>query len=214
MRALVVLLTLAVSQPPMAFAQSRPQPPAPLGPSSGPKPLLFGFALDCTRCRLTPGDGDPMPVWRYVDLPRVAAVRPGSAAAVSGIMVGDTIVAVDGMSILSANGARRFSTVRAGERVRFTLKRGGEERDVTVALRRAGEPPSPRVASAGQPAYSGQVAGASVDVWGLAPAAVTVDSTGAIVMQIGPSTVRVSPTRDGKANAIAARRDTTRTARP
>ena len=214
MRALIVLLALAVSQPPAGFAQSRPQPPAPLGPSSGPKPLLFGFALDCTRCRLAPGDDDPMPVWRYVDLPRVAAVRPGSAAADGGVASGDTIVAVDGMSILSANGARRFSTVRAGDRVRLTLRRDGQERDVTVALRRAGDRPSARVAAAEQPTYSGQVAGASVAVWGPAPAAVTVDSTGALVMQIGASRVRITPTRDGQAGTVSARRDTTRGSRP
>ena len=199
MRAIVLGFVIAASAGQALLAQpSAPRgvrPPRPvLGPSSGPRPLLFGFAIDCTRCRLGPRDDDPMPVWQYAEAPRVAAVRPGGAAALGGVAAGDTIVAVEGMSILSTGGARRFSSVRAGDRVRLTLRRDGRELDATVVLPRAGEaPPVGRTAASRPRRYAGEVAGASVEVWSASPVSVVVDSTGALVIQTGTSTVRVAP---------------------
>jgi C-terminal processing protease CtpA/Prc len=133
-------------------------------------------------------------VWHFADLPRIAAVTRGGAAAEAGVQEGDTIVLVDSLSILSAGGARRFSTVRPGDRVHLTLKRGAATVDATLELGRAPPPPPPVPSPTPQERrYSGEVGGASVEVWSAAPIAVVVDSMGALVIQAGASTVRVSP---------------------
>jgi hypothetical protein len=171
------------------------RPPQPLGPSSGPRPLLYGFAIDCTRCRLGPGDVDPAPVWHYSELPRIAAVKPGGSAAAAGVLAGDTVVLVDGLSILSSEGARRFSSARPGDRVRLTLHRAGSPVDALVTLRRPGDVSPLAAPSAQSPRYSGEVGGAAVDVWSSVPVTASVDSTGALVIRTGSSTIRVAPTR-------------------
>jgi hypothetical protein len=113
---------------------------------------------------------------------------------VAGILEGDTIVAVDGLSILSPEGSRRFSRARPGDRVRLTLHRAGKPFDADLLLGRPPEVPPPVPSATKQPPrYSGEVGGASVDVWSEAPVGVTVDSTGALVIQTGTSTIRVAP---------------------
>jgi membrane-associated protease RseP (regulator of RpoE activity) len=199
MRAPVTLLALAFAVATNASAQE----PRPRGPSAGPRPLLFGFALDCTRCTMTPGVGNPAPVWHYTELPRVAAVRPGGAAATAGVQEGDTIVLVDSLSILSPEGARRFSAARPGGRMRLTLRRAGRTVNVQLALGRLPDPPPPLpTPTPQQRRYSGDLGDAAVDVWSDVPVTVTVDSLGALVIQTGGSTVRIarkappgSPTR-------------------
>ena len=184
--------TKAESQvPPSAPRGAYPPPPR---PSSGPRSLLWGFAVDCRRCSLGPSDDDPAPVWHYSEPPRVAVVRRLGPASAAGILEGDTIVAVDGLSILSPDGARRFSRARPGDRVRLTLHRAGKPVDANLLLGRPPEVPPPVPAAAKQPPrYSGDVGGASVDVWSERPVGVTVDSTGALVIQTGTSTIRVAP---------------------
>ncbi|HUQ80560.1 MAG TPA: PDZ domain-containing protein, partial [Gemmatimonadaceae bacterium] len=83
---------------------------------------------------MTPGTDSPAPVWHYAELPRVAAVRPGGAAATAGVQEGDTIVLVDSLSILSPEGARRFSAARPGGHIRLTLRRAGRIVNVELAL--------------------------------------------------------------------------------
>ena len=193
---LLVALTMGVAAP--AFAQrqhaSVPLPPPPRGPSSGPKALLWGFAVDCTRCSFNPVERDPRPIWRYAEPPRIAAVTRGGAAAVAGVQEGDTILLVDSLSILSHDGARRFSSVRPGDRVRLTLRRGGRTVDAILQLGRSPGPPPPLPSRTPQSRrYTGEVGGAAVEVWSATAIAVEVDSTGALVIQAGASTVRVTP---------------------
>jgi S1-C subfamily serine protease len=64
-------------------------------------------------------------------------VVPGSAAADAGLVVGDTLVSIDGAP---ADGPairelrKRFR--RDGERIVLTVRRGGETRTVTLILKR------------------------------------------------------------------------------
>ena len=196
MRRYWLAVALAVAGVPRAVAQVprdtgiRPSPPS----VPGPRPLLYGFALDCTRCGMRPGVRDPRPVWYYAERPRVAAVRRGGAAADAGVQEGDTIALVDGLSIMSNDGARRFSSVRPGDRVRLTLHRAGKPVEAHLSLGRLADSPPPLPSGHAQPRrYSGEVAGTTVDVWSETAITVTVDSTGAIVVQAGTSTVRVAP---------------------
>src|SRR5579885_1314429 len=104
--------------------------------SDGPRPLLFGFAVECSRCtsvgrRGQGGGRGPAAVWQYEENPRIAVVVTGSAAERAGIRVGDHLVAVDGKSITTDEGSRRFSELRAGDSTRLTLERAGKTLDVS-----------------------------------------------------------------------------------
>lgn len=65
-------------------------------------------------------------------MPEVAAIAPESPAALAGIELGDTLMAVDGISVLTAAGARRFINAPIGVPLELTLRRNGESRRVTV----------------------------------------------------------------------------------
>ncbi|WP_394839528.1 carboxypeptidase regulatory-like domain-containing protein [Pendulispora rubella] len=58
----------------------------------------------------------------------VSVVRPGSAAAKAGLVVGDEIVSVDGQDVVGANGYlyRSLSNVPEGTSIALGLKRGGQ----------------------------------------------------------------------------------------
>jgi hypothetical protein len=104
-------------------------------PAGAPRPLLYGFALECDKCGPAPRDAsDVAAPWRYAQPPRVVAVAPGGAAARAGVREGDSVTAVDGLSLLTAEGARRFSDVHGGDRVRLTLQREGKAIDLPITL--------------------------------------------------------------------------------
>jgi regulator of sigma E protease len=62
---------------------------------------------------------------------RVDKVEAGSAAASAGFQVGDVVAAIDGQPIGSFSDMQRIVSVRAGEPLAFTVKRG----DATLQLR-------------------------------------------------------------------------------
>src|SRR5690349_14171493 len=65
----------------------------------------------------------------------VGRVEPGSAAAVGGILVGDVIVAVDGVLVADAADVRAALTgKKAGTKVDVDLVRSGAVRTMTVTL--------------------------------------------------------------------------------
>ena len=63
--------------------------------------------------------------------PTVTAVRAGGPA-VGRLRSGDVIAAIDGRLITTRAGGERWSTVRPGEDVTFTVRRSGREERVTV----------------------------------------------------------------------------------
>ena len=81
--------------------------------------ILGGFALAYGDARMPPV---------------VGAVTPGSAAAVAGIRQGDMIVALGGRQIDTFDDMVRYVRIRAGERVRVDLRRGGQplSRDAVI----------------------------------------------------------------------------------
>src|SRR6478609_8105403 len=62
---------------------------------------------------------------------QVDKIEVGSAAAAAGFQVGDVVTAIDGRAIGSFSDMQRIVSVRAGEQLTFTVKRG----DSTVQLR-------------------------------------------------------------------------------
>ena len=169
------------------------------GPSDGPRPMLFGFALECSGCtRDKPDESSMVPVWHYIDYPRVVAVAPGGAAERAGIREGDLIVAINGLSLLSSDGARQFSSPRMGEGVRLTVERGGKPLEVDLL--------PPRMARGGfglrgerlprEPVprdYHASVGDATIDVASDEPVVATTDSLGVLTLRIGGTVVLVRP---------------------
>jgi membrane-associated protease RseP (regulator of RpoE activity) len=168
------------------------------GQSAGPRPMLFGFALECSGCTRERAEGELMlPVWHYTDYPRVVAVAPDGAAERAGIREGDVLMSVDGMSILSPEGARRFSSARVADNIRLTLDRAGKSFDaeLTPRLGRGGfalrndrpiREPVPRD-------FSGRVGDVAVDATSNEPVVVTTDSSGVLTLRIGGTVVRLRP---------------------
>lgn len=63
--------------------------------------------------------------------PRITGVRDEGPAA-GRLREGDVLVAVDGEPITTRAGARRYAAIDPGEKVRLSVRRGGDVRDVTL----------------------------------------------------------------------------------
>jgi len=171
--------------------------------SDGPRPLLFGFALECVNCRVTgrggrglqPGTGrGALGVWHYDEYPRIAAVVDGSAAQAAGIRVGDLLVSVDGQSLTTDDGAQHFRELRAGDTAHLTLDRDGKTVFVDLVLRRLmgrGGVGSSVSAPTNPPVVVTRVDGVLLEVWSEDRVAQSRDSTGATILKIGNTVVRL-----------------------
>ena len=134
--------------PRAAPAPETPAPPEapapPADPENAEPPGLvtprgwFGFAFQCEECFVRTGPGDTEAVWEFGSHPKVYSVDLGSPAARAGIRRGDVITKIDGLSILSPAGGRRFGAIRPGQVVKWTVQREGATR--TVAGRAAERP--------------------------------------------------------------------------
>lgn len=123
----------AAPEPP---ALEIPEPPALVTPRG-----WFGFGFQCGECFVRTGPGDTAAVWEFGSLPRVYSVDLGGPAARAGIRRGDVITKIDGISILTPAGGRRFGAIRPGQTVRWTVQREGAIRNVVA---RAAERPDRR----------------------------------------------------------------------
>ena len=203
---LTLVVLFATVAPVRAVAQIRGNGPQ-LAESSGPRALLFGFALECVRCESTsprgfPGRG-PLATWHYNEYPRIAGIAPGGPADRAGIRRDDVLMDVDGMSLLTDEGAQRFSALRAGDTVRLRLSRATKTFDVTLPLFRGrggmagGVFPRNFVPPAApferRPDYTGFAGKTEIEVWSASPVVVSTDSSGATILRIGETTVRLRP---------------------
>ncbi len=147
------------------YAPSLPQGSAPAPYASSPKPRVgyavvtprpsakpaiaavraasargsFGFGLMCSgNCAINvERDG----ALHFSEPPEVYSVERGSGADRAGIRRGDLITHVNGQSITSKEGGRIFGTAKPGATLRFTIRRGGNSR--TVSLTAAEDLPTP-----------------------------------------------------------------------
>ena len=110
-----------------------PDPPEP------PETILprgwLGFGLSC-RCRVQSGEDAPR--WTFDEPPAVGKVAESSPAERAGFREGDLLEAIDGEELTGEAGAERFSKLRPGDRVRFTVRRDGAREVLEVV---AGERP-------------------------------------------------------------------------
>jgi hypothetical protein len=134
-------------------------------------------------------------------------VAGGSPAARAGLLPGDVITHIDGVSILTPAGAKRFGGVVPGQKVKLTVRRSGRSltREMTLVSR-----PEARAVAAARPAraatppipvarrplrYTGKFEGMSVEVW--SSGGPTVERIGdTMVISVGGTVVKLK--LDGK----------------
>lgn len=170
-----------------------------------PRPTLdllpsgwFGFGIQCTECRWSVDDEDGTSTWEFSSPPEVSSVQVGSPAAAAGLQRGDVLLELDGQTLVSEEGGRRFGSVKPGQSVRWTYRRNGETRTATaVAAERPGRPVLAPVPSSGAAAayvgpnslgysasdlaalrYSGLVGRTSVEVRGAGSVVVNIVDPG------------------------------------
>jgi len=115
--------------PPAASEEGIEAPEAP----SFPTPRgWFGFGFQCGECGTRTDANDSVSVWTFSSPPQVYSVDLGSPAARAGLRRGDLITRIDGVSILSADGGRRFGSVRPGQKVKWTVVRDGVPHEVVA----------------------------------------------------------------------------------
>src|SRR5581483_1101804 len=132
----------------------------------------------------------------------IAVVVTGSAAERAGIRVGDHLVAVDGKSITTDEGSRRFSELRAGDSTRLTLERAGKTLDVSIVLgvtRGGGRGGVANAASNDLPGFVTYTPDTRVEIWSDTRVVESTDSTGATILRIGNTKIRLAPTTPGAA---------------
>jgi hypothetical protein len=88
----------------------------------------FGISLSCSDCYTQVGPGRVA----YTRYPAISSVESGSPAHQAGLRYGDTLLAIEGLPLTSAEGFERFAGARPGEPVRLTVRKGGEQREVVV----------------------------------------------------------------------------------
>lgn len=107
---------------------SAPPAQCPAGQTTRGDLGIRAVACDCTV--RAPRNGAPAD-WRFRGLPTVTAIDAAGPAS-GPIQVGDEIVAIDGLSLLTPEGGQRFANVSAGASVNLTIRRAGRERVVTL----------------------------------------------------------------------------------
>jgi hypothetical protein len=175
--------------------------------SGGPRPLLFGFALECTNCQVTGRGGRGSQgggggggrgifgVWHYDEYPRIAAVTDGGAAQRAGVRVGDVLLSVDGRSLLSDEGAEYISQLRAGDAVHLTLDRNGKAVDVDLVLNSVagrGMQALRTGAPSDVPNFVTRAEAGRVEIWSSDRVVESTDSTGARILRIGTTMIRIA----------------------
>ena len=116
-----VLLALASTVPAGAQESTCPSEADPVG--------HLGLSVSCD-CTVSMARWPERP-WSFRSGIHVVSVEAGGPAA-GKLQPGDTVVAVDGHAVATAEGARRMADLKPGERVTLTFRRNGREARVEV----------------------------------------------------------------------------------
>ena len=171
-----------------------PVPPLPASPTG-----WFGFSIRCNECGWSQERDADSPVWESSSPPELSMISRDGPAARAGLVAGDKITHVNGVSILTRAGGRAFGRVRPGQKVRVTVLRDGKSltREVTLATRPELRAALAVGASTSRPSalrrelrYTGQLDNVSVEVW--SAAGPTIDRNGdTITITVGTSVIRL-----------------------
>ncbi|MGD8319324.1 MAG: PDZ domain-containing protein [Gemmatimonadota bacterium] len=160
------------SRPAAAAATVAPAEPVPPPPPPRLAPdASLGFGFRCSTCGFSTAEGEARAQWTFSEPPEIVGVEPGEAPGSSGLRVGDRIVAVDGVDITTAEGGRRFASIQARDRIRWTVLRDGRRLVVTTTAQPRKESAKVSVAKSRSFAeaplrFSGAVGNTTVEVRG------------------------------------------------
>ena len=157
----------------------------------------FGFGIRCSDCRWSVDEETGVAEWSFDEPPEVSSVEDGSPADRAGLRRGDVLLEIDGQALVTPIGGQSFGSVKPGQTVRWTYRRGGETRSTrATAIHRPGMPPPPPKTDAAAPTayagvlsrsyaeeasrlrYSGLVGDASVEVRGTGSVVVNIIEPG------------------------------------
>jgi hypothetical protein len=89
---------------------------------------FFGVSMTCEDCFIQRAPGRVA----YTRFPAISSITDGSAAEAAGLRTGDTVVAIEGLLLTTPEGFERWAYARPNVPVRLTVRRQGQEREVTV----------------------------------------------------------------------------------
>ncbi len=162
----------------------------------------FGFRLSFAG---SIENKSPKPAqWRFKSPPKIHTIEPGSPADRAGLEKGDVLTHIDGIKLDSRKGGKHFSSVEPGQAVRWTIRRNGVKRDISMVAEERPEgvrapswekPKPPRFPLVDEPRellYSGSLGETGVKVTGTRSVRVTVDKErGEIIIETPDATVRL-----------------------
>jgi len=139
-----------------------PTPATGVSVGAVPRPTLallpsgwFGFGIQCTECRWSVDDEDGTSEWEFSTPPEISSIQAGSPAAAAGLQRGDVLLEIDGESLVTEEGGRRFGSVKPGQNVRWTYRRDGETRTTTATAAERQGPTAPLLPTAPAAGYVG-----------------------------------------------------------
>jgi hypothetical protein len=119
----IALLAVGLSVPSLAAAQ-QDAATASTAAYAQDRRGWFGISLTCSECYIQRGAGRVA----YTQAPAISSVESGSPAHQAGLRTGDTIIAIEGLSLTTPEGFEAFARARGGVAVRLTVRKPGEER--------------------------------------------------------------------------------------
>ena len=87
----------------------------------------YGFAISCLPSCTRTKASDSTEYWKFDGYPPIAGIRAGGPAAMLGLRVGDIVTEVDGISILTEEGALRFQRAERKKSLHVTVLRDGKK---------------------------------------------------------------------------------------
>lgn len=130
-RSIVVLGTLAAFAAPAAAQQDTSRSSARYSIRTSGEGWL-GIGLSCSRCSMTVTERGDTHRWKFSEPPSVFSVDDNGPGDRAGLRIGDTLLAMDGVALTTAEGGTRFGNIRPGQSIRLTFRRNGRERTVEL----------------------------------------------------------------------------------
>jgi PDZ domain-containing protein len=101
--------------------------------TDGSREGWLGMGLSCSQCSFDlSGRRDGGGRWTFSAPPSVFSVDDNGPADRAGLRAGDTLLAIDGVPLTTAEGGAAFGSVRPGQKVALRYRRGGA--DLTASL--------------------------------------------------------------------------------
>jgi hypothetical protein len=197
----VVVLEPATPAPPAKVTEPRPAtepvlPPPPPAPARMAPEASLGFGFRCSECVYREGEGDRLGTWTFPEPPEVVGIDPEKDGRAAALRAGDHLVALDGVLLTTEQGGRRFSQIRPGDTLRWTVERDG--REITLTTRAVQRAPAARVAravvedpSTAPLRFSGMVGDAAVEVRGGRVNVIESEDGRMVIIRTGDTEIRI-----------------------